>query len=55
MPKTATTPPAKRPGENGFRYQPKYGLVIVCRDEAHQQQLYSRLTKQGLKTKVVCI
>lgn len=58
MGKTAFKPAAKavqRPGENGFKYQQKYGLVVVCSDEAHQQTLFNKLTKQGLKLKVVCV
>ena len=47
--------PVQRPGENGFKYQPKYGLVVVCKDEAHQQTLFNKLTRQGLKLKVVCV
>lgn len=47
--------PAPRPGENGFKYRQQYGLVVVCRDEAHQQQLYARMVKQGIKPKVVCV
>ena len=45
----------QRPGENGFKYRPKYGLVVVCNDEAHQQALFGRLTKLKLKIKVVCV
>ena len=45
----------QRPGQNGFKYQPKFGLVVVCKDEAHQQVLFKRLTKLALKVKVVCV
>ena len=45
----------QRSGENGFKYRPKYGLVVVCTDEAHQQTLFKKLTKMGLKLKVVCV
>lgn len=59
MAQTPESRPAKkaglRPGENGFKYRPQYGLVVVCKDEAHQQRLYARLTKQGLAPKVVCV
>lgn len=47
--------PIERPGQNGFNYRPQYGLVLVCDDEAHQQRLYGRLAKQGLRPKVVCV
>ena len=46
---------ALRPGENGFKYQPKFGLVVPCANEAEQQRLYAKLTKQGLAPKVVCV
>ncbi len=45
----------QRPGENGFKYKPKFGLVVVCRDEPHQQSLFERLTGLGLKVKVVSV
>lgn len=45
----------QRPGQNGFKYRPKFGLVVVCKDEAHQQALFKRLTKLSLKIKVVCV
>ena len=47
--------PLQRPGENGFNYRQRYGLVIECRDEAHQQSLYAGLVKRGLSPKVVCV
>lgn len=52
---TKTPKTSLRPGENGFAYRQQYGLVITARDETHQCTLYSRLTKQGLKVKVVCV
>ncbi|MDO8771906.1 MAG: hypothetical protein Q7K57_24975 [Burkholderiaceae bacterium] len=56
MEKPIKTPKASlRPGENGFTYRQQYGLVITARDEAHQRSLYNKLTKQGLKVKVVCV
>jgi hypothetical protein len=58
MGKTVSKSPVKavqRPGENGFKYRPQHGLVVVCKDEAHQQLLFKKLTKQGLKLKVVCV
>jgi hypothetical protein len=45
----------KRPGENGFKYRQKYGLVVVCDDEAHQQKLFKKLSNMGLRLKVVCV
>ena len=45
----------RRPGENGFKYKPKFGLVVPCKDEADQQRNFARLVKFGLKPKVVCV
>lgn len=45
----------KTPGKNGFKYRPKYGLVVVCRDEKHQEALFNKLQKMGLKLKVVAV
>lgn len=53
--KNTASKPLQRPGENGFNYRQKYGLVVTCRDEAHQQLLYARLVRQGLAPKVVCV
>ncbi|WEE79563.1 hypothetical protein LZ683_09485 [Comamonas testosteroni] len=56
MAKTTETGKAgQRPGENGFKYRPQFGLVINCKDESEQQKIYARLMKQGLKLKVVCV
>ena len=52
---TDTSKPNLRPGENGFKYRPKFGLVVACKDEPEQQKIYARLAKQGLKLKVVCV
>ena len=49
------SPPKTPPGRNGFRYRPKFGLVIVCRDEQHQAAHYRRLTALGYKPRVVAV
>lgn len=45
----------KPPGVNGYRYQPQFGLIVVCKDEAEQRARFARLTKLGMKPKVVCV
>lgn len=45
----------KRPGKNGFKYKQQYGVVVLCTDEKHQQQVYTALKEQGLKLKVVAV
>lgn len=48
-------PNKKVPGVNGFKYKPLYGLVVVCKDEEHQQEVYDSLKSQGYKVKVVAV
>ncbi|MGO1073242.1 hypothetical protein [Lysobacter sp. CA199] len=45
----------KTPGVNGFRYRPKFGVIVLCKDEAHQQRIYADLKQRGLKLRVVCV
>lgn len=48
--------PAKAaPGVNGFKYREQFGIVIVCKDAAQQEQLYTELKAAGHKVKVVCV
>jgi hypothetical protein len=49
----ATKKPA--PGRNGFKYKPKFGLIIPCKDEQAQQAHYQRLKGLGYKVRVVCV
>lgn len=44
-----------KPGRNGFKYKPRFGLVVPCRDERDQQQKFALLKAQGLKARVVCV
>lgn len=48
-------PTKAAPGINGYKYREQFGVVIVCRDAAHQQQLYGELQAAGHKVKVVCV
>lgn len=43
------------PGSNGFKYREKFGVVVICRDAEHQEQVYAALKAQGLKLKVVVV
>jgi hypothetical protein len=47
--------PITRPGENGFAYRRRFGIILECATEADQQRLYNRLLKQGHAPKVVCV
>lgn len=47
-------PAAARGGAGGeSHYQEQYGVIIVCRDEAHQRQTFERLVELGYEPKVV--
>lgn len=45
----------KQPGRNGFKYTPRFGLIIPCRDERDQQEKFAQLKAQGHKVRVVCV
>jgi hypothetical protein len=49
------TKPKNPPGKNGFNYREQFGIVVVCRDEKHQRQVFKDLGKQGYKLKVVTV
>lgn len=34
-------------------YSEQYGVIVMCRDEMHQQEIYDRLSADGLQVKVV--
>jgi hypothetical protein len=55
IPKKAKAALPLRPGENGFKYRPQYGLIVLCKDETDQRRRYARLVKMGMKPKVVCV
>ena len=41
------------PAKNGYQYREQFGIVVVCKDELHQQEVFKTLKQQGLKLKVV--
>lgn len=45
----------KAPAKNGFNYKPKFGLIIQCDDELHQQTVFEHLKSLGYKAKVVVV
>lgn len=42
-------------GRNGYKYREQYGVIVVCRDAHHQEQVFKDLKKQGHKLKVVTV
>ena len=45
----------KTPGKNGFIYREQYGVIVICKDEKHQEMLFNKLKKQGHKCRVVTV
>lgn len=39
--------------ETGFNYKEQYGVIVMCKDEREQEQIYNRLTDEGFDCKVV--
>ena len=37
--------------KNGYREQ--YGVIVICKGEAHQKEVYENFIKQGHKCRVV--
>lgn len=47
--------PKRPPGRNCFKYTPRYGVIVLCKDEQHQRAIYNQLIATGLKVKVVAV
>lgn len=45
----------KERGNVAFNYKEQYAVVIMCKDEKEQEQLYNRLKEEGHKLKVVAV
>lgn len=43
------------PGENGFNYQEKFGVLIECATAAEQEEAYNALGEMGYKCKVLVV
>ena len=39
--------------DQSFSYQEQFGVIIMCKDEAHQKKVYEDLSKEGYECKVV--
>lgn len=40
---------------SGFKYKEQYAVVVMCKDEAEQENVYNRLKEEGYKLKVVAV
>jgi hypothetical protein len=38
-----------------FVYQPKYAVIVMCKDETEQKAIFDKLKKMGLTIKVVSV
>jgi hypothetical protein len=38
-----------------FNYKQQYGVIVICKDEKEQQEIYDQLQKLGLTLKVVTV
>jgi len=38
-----------------FSYKQQYGVIVICKDEKEQQEIYEMLLKLGLTLKVVTV
>ncbi len=39
----------------GFTYKEQYGVIVICKDEKEQQEIYEKLLAQGLTLKIVTV
>ena len=40
---------------SGFTYKEQYAVIVMCKDENEQEQIYNRLKDEGFKLKVVAV
>lgn len=46
----------KKPlAQNGFKYRPQFGIIVICDDEEQQNRRYESLLKRGWRLKVVAV
>lgn len=38
-----------------FNYKEQYGVIVICKTEIEQKEVFERLQKEGLKLKVVTV
>lgn len=53
MPATSQTVTATR--TSSFKYKPKFGVIVVCKDERDQERVYNQLRRGPRKVKVVTV
>ena len=55
MSQNKTLPPLADigPGVTGFKYKPRFGVIVICKDEEEHRRVYERLRGEGYKCRVV--
>ena len=38
-----------------FSYKEQYGVIVICKDEKEQREIYERLLAKGLTLKLVTV
>ncbi len=38
-----------------YKYKEQYGVVVICKDEKEQQEIYDKLLAEGFTLKVVSV
>lgn len=38
-----------------FNYKEQYDVIVICKDEKEQREIYERLLAQGLTLKIVTV
>ena len=38
-----------------FNHKEQYGVIVICKDEKEQREIYERLLAQGLTLKIVTV
>ena len=47
--------PAEPSDKTSYHYSEQYGVIVVCQDEAEQEEVYNRLVSEGFECKVVAV
>lgn len=47
--------PKRKSDSVGFSYKEQYAVVVICKDEKEQEDIYNRLKAEGFKLKVVAV
>lgn len=53
-PCAAPAPPPPPQNRSKPDYQPQYGVIVLCQDEADHQRVFRHLKALGYRVKVVC-